>query len=211
MPTVTQGYRDELNPYLLEFEMAYSMKSDFGIQEVKILPRVAASHRPSSETRWQEETNVRSRVNQVDRLCIELRNGYLRGPNLRLRMERGRNAVRTPESVRRETRTASTRWNARSETTLMASRFGGHRSRRPGHVDQGMTRELVRASSSPVLRDRGSSAEQSSVGVHRVTKAPTGKASTARSIQVVKNAENTGTTQRAGWRRRVGWTLGSLS
>jgi len=206
-----KGYRDELNPYLLEFEMAYSMKSDFGIQEVKILPRVAASHRPSSETRWQEETNVRSRVNQVDRLCIELRNGYLRGPNLRLRMERGRNAARTPESVRRETRTALARWNARSKTTLMASRCGGHRSRRPGHVDQGMSRELVRASSSPVRRNRGSSAEPSSAGVHRDTKAPSGKASTARSIQVVKNAENTGTTQRAGWRRRVGWTLGSLS
>ena len=165
--------------------MAYSMKSNFVIQEVQILSWATTSHRPGSETRWQEETNVRSRVNQVDRLCIELRNGYLRGPKLRLRMERGRNAVRTPESVRRETRTASTRWNAKSEMTLMASRFGGHRSRRPGHVDQGMTRELARASSSPVRRDRGS-AEQSSAGVHRDTKAPTGKASTARSIQVEK-------------------------
>jgi hypothetical protein len=48
-----------------------------------------------------------------------------------------------------------------------------------------MTRELARASSSPVRRDRGS-AEQSSAGVHRDTKAPTGKASTARSIQVEK-------------------------
>jgi hypothetical protein len=74
-----------------------------------------------------------------------------------------------------------------------------------------MTREHVRASSSPVFRDRGSSTEQSSVGVHRVTKAPPGKAPTARSIQLVKNAESAGTTQRAGWRRRVGWTLGSLS
>ena len=191
--------------------MAYSMKSNFVIQEVQILSWATASHRPGSETRWQEETNVRSRVNQVDRLCIELRNGYLRGPNLRPRMERGRNAARTPESVRRESRTASTRWNAISETTPMASRFGGHRSRRPGHVDQGMTRELVRASSSPVLRDRGSSTEQSSVGVHRVTKAPSEEAPTAGSIQLIKNAESAGTTQRAGWRRRVGWTLGSLS
>ena len=191
--------------------MAYSMKSDFVIQEVQILPRVTASHRPGSETRWQEETNVRSRVNQVDRLCMELRNGYRYGPNLRLRMEQGGNAVRTPESARRETRTVLACWNATSETTLMASRFGGHRSHRPGHVDQGMTRELVRASSFPVPRDRGAAAEQSSAGVHRVTKAPSGKASTARSIQVVKNAESAGTTQRAGWRRRVGRTLGILS
>jgi hypothetical protein len=152
--------------------MAYSMKSDFVIQEVQILPWVTASPRPGSETRWQEETNVRSRVNQVDRLCMELRNGFIHGSDLRLRTERGRNAVRTPESVRRETRTASTRWNAISETTLMASRFGGHRSRRPGHVDPGMTRELVRASSFPVLRERGSSAEQPSAGVHRDNKAP---------------------------------------
>jgi hypothetical protein len=178
---------------------------------VQILPWVTASHRPGSETRWQEETNVRSRVNQVDRHCMELRNGFIRGTELRLVMERGRNAARMSESVRRETRTASTRWNAISETTLRASRFGGHRSRRPGHVDQGMTRELARASSSPVFRDRGSSTEQSSVGVHRVIKAPSGKASTARSIRLDKNAENAGTTQRAGWRRRVGWTLGSLS
>ena len=68
---ITQGCCDELNPYLLEFEMAYSMKSDFVIQEVQILPWVTASPRPGSETRWQEETNVRSRVNQVDRLCMD--------------------------------------------------------------------------------------------------------------------------------------------
>ena len=191
--------------------MANSMKSIVVIQEVQILPWVTASHRPGSETRWQEETNVRSRVNQVDRLCMELRNRFIHGSDLRLRTERGRNAVRTPESARRETRTVLACWNVISETTFMASRFGGHRSRRPGHVDQGMTRELVRASSFPVLRKRGSAAERPSVGVHRVTKAPTGKASTARSIQVVQNAENAGTTQRAGWRRRVGRTLGILS
>jgi hypothetical protein len=73
-----------------------------------------------------------------------------------------------------------------------------------------MTRELARASSSPVVRKRGTSAERSSAGVHRDTKAPTGKARTAGSIQTL-NAENTGTTQRAGVRRSVGWTLGSLS
>ena len=162
------------------------MKSDFVIQEVQILPWATASHRPGSETRWQEETNARSRVNQVDRLCMELRNGYLCGPDLRLRMGRGRNAARTPESERRETWTAFARWNAISETTLMASRFGGHRSRRPEHADQGMIRELVRASSFPVVRKRGSSTEQPSVGVHRDIKAPTRKASTARPILTLK-------------------------
>jgi len=165
------------------------MKSIDVIQEVRILPRVTASHRPGSEIRWQEEMNVRSRMNQVDRLCIEPRNGFLRGPNLHLRMGRGTITVRTPESARRELRTASARWNAISETTHMASHFGSHRGRRPGHVDQGMTRELVRASSSPVLRNRGSSAEPSSAGVHRDTKAPTGKASTARSIHTLNAVE----------------------
>ena len=94
------------------------------------------------------------------------------GSDLRHRAEGGRNVVLTPESEPRETRTVLARWNAISETTLMASRFGGHRSRRPGHVDQGMSRELVRASSFPVLRERGSAAERSSVGVHRVIKTP---------------------------------------
>ena len=49
------------------------MKSVEVIQEVKILPRATASHQPSSETRWREETNVRSRVEQVSRVCIEPR------------------------------------------------------------------------------------------------------------------------------------------
>ena len=49
------------------------MKSVEVIQEVKILPRAQASHQPGSETRWREETNVRSRVEQVSRVCIEPR------------------------------------------------------------------------------------------------------------------------------------------
>ena len=49
------------------------MKSVEVIKEVKILPRAQASHQPSSETRWREETNVRSRVEQVSRVCIEPR------------------------------------------------------------------------------------------------------------------------------------------
>jgi len=186
------------------------MKSIIVIQEVQILPRVTASHRPGSETRWQEETNVGSRVERVGRPCIEPRNGvYVVVQNTRPGAGKGINAKRTPESGRCEPRTVSTHWNATSEATLMVSRQGGHRGRRPEHADQGMTRELARASLSPVVRNRGSSAEPPP-GVHRDIKAPIGKAHTARSILIL-NAENAGTTQRAGWRRSVGWTLGSLS
>ena len=166
------------------------MKSVVVIQEVKILSWVTASHRPGSETHWQEETNVRSWVNQVGRYCMEPRNEQNCGP---ARDKRQMN----PEFVCRELRTALGRWNAISEPTTMASRFGSHRGRRPGHADQGMTRELVRASLFPVFEKRGSATEPHSVGVHRDTKAPLGKASTARSIRE-QNAENPGTTQRAG-------------
>jgi len=161
------------------------MKSIVVIQEVQILPRVTASHRPGSETRWQEETNVRSRVEQVGRPCIEPRNRVLVVvQNTRPRMGKGINAKRAPESRRREPRTVSTSWNATSEGTPLASRLGGHRGRRPKHTDKGMTRELVRASSSPAVRKRGPSAERPSAGVHRETKAPTGKTPTARSIRI---------------------------
>ena len=60
------------------------MKPVEGIQEVKILPRAQASHQPGSETRWREETNVRSRVEHVSRVGIaprklcERRGGYPR-------------------------------------------------------------------------------------------------------------------------------------
>ena len=171
--------------------MANSMKSIVVIQEVQILPWVMASHQPGSETRWQEETNVRSRVEQVGRPCIEPRNGVyvvvqIAGP----RTGKERNTKRTPESRRCELRTVSTCWNATSEATPTASRRRSHRGRRPEHADQGMTRELARASSSPVVRKRGSSTEQSSVGVHRETKAPTGKARTAGSILSTKRGEH---------------------
>jgi len=152
------------------------MKSADVIQEVKILPRVTASHRPGSGTRWQEETNVRSRGKQAGRPCIEPRNRiYIVVQNARPRTGKGINTKRTPESGWCEPRTVSTGWNATSKATLRASRRGGHRGRRPEHADQGMTRELVRASSFPVVRNRGSSAERPSAGVHRVTKAPTRK------------------------------------
>ena len=49
------------------------MNSVEGIQEVKILPRAQASHQPGSDTRWREETNVRSRVEHVSRVGIEPR------------------------------------------------------------------------------------------------------------------------------------------
>jgi len=61
--------------------MASSMKSVEVIQEVQILPRAQASHRPGSETRWREETNVRSRVEHVSRVGIEPRKLFeSRGP-----------------------------------------------------------------------------------------------------------------------------------
>ena len=132
--------------------MANSMKSADVIQEVKILPRVTASHRPGSGTRWQEETNVRSRGKQVGRPCIEPRNRiYFVVQDARPRTGKGINSKRTPESGRCEPRTVSTGWNATSKATPTARRQGGHRGRRPEHADQGMTRELVRASSSPVF------------------------------------------------------------
>src|SRR6266571_6368556 len=56
--------------------MASSMKSVEVIQEVKILPRATASHQPGSETRWREETNVRSRVEHVSRVGIEPRKWF---------------------------------------------------------------------------------------------------------------------------------------
>jgi hypothetical protein len=171
--------------------MAYSMKSVVVIQEVQILPRVMASHQPGSETRWQEETNVRSRVERIGRPYIEPRNGfYVVVQNARLRTSRGINAERTPESGRCELRTASARWNATSAATPTASRRGGHRGRRPEHADQGMTRELVRASSSPVFVQRGPLAERPFAGVHRDTKAPTGKTCPAGSITNPKRGEH---------------------
>jgi len=57
------------------------MKSVEVIQEVQVLPRAKASHQPSSKTRWREETNVRNRVEQVSRVCMEPRKLFAsRGP-----------------------------------------------------------------------------------------------------------------------------------
>jgi hypothetical protein len=123
------------------------MKSINVIQEVKILPRVTANHRPGSETCWQEETNVRSQVDRVDRLCIELRNRtYIVAQNARLRTDKGINTEATPELLKCEPRTVSTCWNATSKVTLKVSRQGGHRSRRPAAYrsrDDAGTRESL--------------------------------------------------------------------
>ncbi len=129
--------------------MASPMKSVEVIQEVKILPRAQASHRPGSETRWREETNVRSRVEQVSRVCIEPRKLFeSRGPARD-------NHPRRPEPRVWEPRTVSRHWNAVSAPSLSARQGRGHRGRRPDHADKGITRELVRASSASCLNKRG--------------------------------------------------------
>jgi hypothetical protein len=117
------------------------MKSVDVIQEVQVLPRATASHQPGSETRWREETNVRSRVEQVSRICMEPRKLFeSRGP--------ARDTIpRKPDPWVWEARTVSSCWNAESALSLPAREGGGHRGRRPDHADTGITRELVRASS----------------------------------------------------------------
>ena len=140
------------------------MKAVEVIQKVQILPRATASHQPSSKTRWREETHVRSRVEQVSRVCMAPRKLFAsRGPARD-------NHPRTPELWVWEPRTASVRWNAVSAGSLVARSGGGHRGRRPDHADTRIARELVRASSAPWL------AFAEHWGVHRVSKAPLGKA-----------------------------------
>ena len=115
------------------------------IQEVQVLPRATASHQPGSKTRWREETNVRSRVKQVSRVCMEPRTLCEScGP------ERD-NHPEMPDPWVWEPRTVSARWNAVSTLSLVARQGGGHRGRRPDHADKRITRELVRASSASCL------------------------------------------------------------
>src|SRR6266478_6905734 len=125
--------------------MASSMKSVEVIQAVKILPRAQASHRPGSETRWREETNVRSRVEQVSRVCIEPRKLFeSRGPARD-------NHPKMPDAWRWEPRTVSRRWNAVSALSLSARQGRGHRGRRPEQAGKGRARGRVRASSASCL------------------------------------------------------------
>jgi hypothetical protein len=125
------------------------MKSVDAIQEVQVLPRATASHQPGSKTRWREATNVRSRVEQVSRVCIEPRKLFeSRGPARD-------NHPRTPEPWVWEPRTVSVRWNAVSALSLAARQGRGHRGRRPDHAGKGIARGLVRASSASCLYKRG--------------------------------------------------------
>jgi hypothetical protein len=112
---------------------------------VKVLPRATASHQPGSETRWREETNVRSRVEQVSRVCIEPRKLFeSSGP--------ARDTIpRMPDPGVWEARTVSSCWNAVSALSLVAREGGGHRGPRPDHADRGIARELVRALSASCL------------------------------------------------------------
>jgi len=130
--------------------MASLMKSVDVIQEVKILPWAKPSQQPGSETRWSEETKVRSRVDRVDRVCIEPRKLFEScGPE---RDEQSRDAC----SLLCEPRTVSPCWNAVSVYAYTVRHDGGHRGLRPDHADQGITRELTRASSVSCLQNRGS-------------------------------------------------------
>ena len=75
-------------------------------------------------------------------------------------------------SYQSEPRTVSSGWNAESAYAYMVRHGGGHRGRRPDHADQGITRELGRASSASCPHRRGSMRSKHFVGVHRDIKAP---------------------------------------
>ncbi len=182
------------------------MKSVDAIQEVQVLPRATASHQPSSDTRWREETNVRSRVEQVSRVCIEPRKLFAsRGPVRD-------NHPRMPDPRGWEPRTVSARWNAVSALSLMARQGGGHRGRRPDHVDTGITRELVRASSASCLAIADQYGAEHSVGSPPRDQSSLGKGPPPRRVDLsTQNAGTTGTEGHAGTRRNSGWALGSRS
>jgi len=112
---------------------------------VQILPRATASHQPGSKTRWREETNVRSRVEHVSRVCIEPRKVCAScGPARD-------NHPRMPDPRVWEPWTVARRWNTVSALPLSARQGRGHRGRRPDHAEKGITRELVSASSASCL------------------------------------------------------------
>ncbi len=186
--------------------MASLMKSVEVIQEVKVLPRAQASHRPGSETRWRKETNVRSRVEQVSRVCIEPRKLFeSRGPARD-------NHPRRPEPRVWEPRTVSRRWNAVSAPSLSARQGRGHRGRRPDHAEKGRTRELVRASSASCLRNRGTVRSRTLRGESTArSKLPQERPAAPPGRSIHQNAGTTGTEGQAGTRRNSGWALGSLS
>ncbi len=179
--------------------MASPMKSVEVIQEVKILPRAQASHRPGSETRWREETNVRSRVEQVSRVCIEPRKLFeSRGPARD-------NHPRMPDPRVWEPRTVSRRWNAVSAPSLWARQGGGHRGRRPDHAEKGIPRELVRASSASCLYIADQCRDKSSAGSPPRDQSSPRKGPPLRRVDPsIQNAGTTGTEGQAGTRRNSG-------
>jgi hypothetical protein len=179
--------------------MASSMKSVEVIQKVQILPRATASHQPGSETRWREATNVRSRVEQVSRVCIEPRKLFeSRGPARD-------NHPRMPDPRVWEPRTVSGRWNAVSAPSLWARQGGGHRGRRPDHADQGITRELVRASSASCLYIADQCGAKCSAGSPPRDQSSPRKGPPLRRVDPsTQNAGTTGTEGQAGTRRNSG-------
>src|SRR5712691_11680998 len=168
--------------------MASSMKSVEVIQEVKTLPRAQASHRPGSETRWREETNVRSRVEQVSRVCIEPRKlCESRGPARD-------NHPKMPDPWRWEPRTVSRRWNAVSALSLSARQGRGHRGRRPDHAGKEIARGLVRASSASGLYNRGAVQSQGLCGESTArSKLPPERPAAPPGRSIHQNAGTTGT------------------
>jgi len=102
--------------------MASSMKSVDVIQEVRILPWAKPSQQPSSETRWPAETKVRSRVNRVDRVCMEPRKfSESCGP------ERDKRRKGCLILSKAQPRTVSGCWNAVSAYAYRVRYGGGHR------------------------------------------------------------------------------------
>ena len=169
------------------------------IQEVKILPRAQASHQPGSETRWREETNVRNRVEQVSRVCIEPRKLFAsRGPARD-------NHPRMPDPWVWEPRTVSRRWNAVSALSLSARQGRGHRGRRPDHAEKGRTRELVSASSASCLRNRGAVRSRTLRGESSARSTlPQDRPAAPPGRSLHHNAGTTGTEGHAGTRRNSG-------
>ena len=181
------------------------MKSVEVLQEVKIRPRATARHQPGSKTRWREETNVRSRVEQVSRVGIEPRKWFdSRGPARD-------NHPRRPEPRVWEPRTVSGRWNAVSARSLWARPGGGHRGRRPDHADKGIARELVSASVASCLQSADQCGATCSAGSPpRDQRSPRKGPPLRRVDPATKNAGTTGTEGQAGPRRNSGRAGGRL-
>ena len=175
------------------------MKSVEGIQEVKILPRAPASHQPRSETRWREETTVRSRVEHGSRVGIAPRKLWeSRGPARE-------NHPRRPEPRVGEPRTVSRRWHAVSAPSLWARQGGGHRGRSPDHAEQGRTRERVSASSASCLSSADQGGAPGAAGSPpRDPSSPRKGPPLRRVAPSTHHAGTTGTEGQAGTRRHSG-------